>query len=314
MRDRLAIGVDLGGTKIATALVRENGSVLHAEKIDTNPEDGQDQVFDRIVGQIQTLRSSTKQPVSGIGIGSPGFIKYASGMVRHAVNLGWNDVPLTAEIKKRLDPNIPVHLLVDTNASALGELYFGAGKAFQDFIYVSIGTGLGAGVVVNRQLVLGSNGLVGFIGHYALDPMGAQCSCGLRDCPEMVVSGGGLVKMVEAKLTAGAESPFFNKNETISSRQILRALQKNDPLAVVVFDQMVDVLADVIASGIAWLNPEALIIGGGIGLASLDRLRPLLIQKLKQRLHCYQMEDLTIVPSLLTSSAVGAACLVFQSE
>jgi glucokinase len=311
--DKLAIGVDLGGTKIATALVQENGTVLRADKINTNPEDGLEEVLKRIVEQVNKLIGITDRPVAGIGIGSPGFIKYASGMVRHAVNLDWYDVPLTAEIKKRLGCEMPVHLLVDTNASALGELYFGAGKAYKDFIYVSIGTGLGAGVVVNRQLVLGKNGLVGFIGHYALDPMGALCSCGLRDCPEMIVSGPGLVNMVTGKLEAGAQSSFFAYHESIDSHRIIYALQQNDPVAVVVFDQMVDVLADVLASGITWLNPEALIIGGGIGLASLNVLSPLLTQKLKQRLHTYQMEDLEIVPSLLTSSAVGAACLVFHS-
>lgn len=312
MIDRIAIGVDLGGTKIATALVHESGQVLKSTKIDTNPEAGKDEVLDRMAAQINSLIADIDKPVSGVGIGSPGFIKFESGLVIDAVNLGWKNVQLSEEIHKRLRVDIPIHLLIDTNASALGELYFGAGQAYHDFIYVSIGTGLGAGVVVNKKPVIGANGLVGFIGHFSQNPMGARCACGLRDCPEMVVSGEGMAKLVRGKLKAGAKSDFFADSDKVGSHNILAALEANEPVAVVAFDQMVEVLADVLSSGIAWLNPQALIIGGGIGLASFDRLKPLLTQKLNRRLHAQNLEGLDIVPSVLKSSAVGAACLVFQ--
>lgn len=311
MENRLAIGVDLGGTKIAAALVREDGQVLYSSVVDTKPEEGEAAVMNRITEQIELLMEQAPSSVCGVGLGSPGFINNSNGVVADAVNLGWVNIPLIAEIKKRLSIDLPVHLLVDTNASALGELYFGAGKDLHDFLYISIGTGIGAGVVVNKKLVSGANGLVGFIGHYSREPLGALCPCGLRDCPEIIVSGSGLVRLVRDQLAAGAESTLKN-NEDLNPHQVLMALQQKDRVAVLAFDQMLEILADVATTGIAWLNPEALIIGGGIGLASFEILKPLLLQKLNQRLHHQHLEDLSIFSSVLTSSAIGAACLVFH--
>src|SRR5438034_10221248 len=140
MGDRLAIGVDLGGTKIAFVLIDEHGRILADYHLPTGVADGPAAVIDRIGQGIQFLLARARQPVAGIGMGSPGHLNPTTGIVHNAVNLRWNDVPLCTEVRQRLDLDLPIWLQKDTNAAVLGEMYYGAGRGFKDIVLVAIGT------------------------------------------------------------------------------------------------------------------------------------------------------------------------------
>lgn len=157
MNDAYAIGVDLGATKIATALVRQDGAVMASRLTATEAAKGEQSVLQRIAGEVNVLVHNAPAPVVGVGIGTPGVAVPTEGVVYHAVNLGWERVDLVKGVQAYLDPPLPVWIQKDTNASALGEYYFGAARGCDNFVYLSIGSGLGGGVVLGGRIVVGSN-------------------------------------------------------------------------------------------------------------------------------------------------------------
>lgn len=155
--ENLAIGVDIGGTKIALALVDRSGAVLAERRLPMRPDDATT-TLDEIAGAIEALRAGAPGLLAGIGIGCPGHVDPVQGIVHYAVNLGWTGVALRDGIRQRLADDLPVWVHKDTNAAALGELYFGAARGARDFIYLAIGTGLGGAAVVNGALATGRCG------------------------------------------------------------------------------------------------------------------------------------------------------------
>src|SRR5579871_1282331 len=193
MDNRLAVGVDLGGTKIAFALIDVTGTIIETHQMLTNVADGPESVMDRIAEGIQLSMEAARQPVAGIGIGSPGHIDPVRGVVRYATNLGWSEVHLVQGVKERLSSETPIWLQKDTNAAVLGEMYYGAARGCKDVVLIAIGTGLGVGAVVDGCIVMGANTDATDIGHLTLDLNGRLCACGLRGCIETYVSGNGLL-------------------------------------------------------------------------------------------------------------------------
>jgi glucokinase len=152
-----AIGIDLGATKIAAALVCPDGSLLSEKRVDT-PIGSTPAILDQIASLVNDLLETSPGRVCGLGIGSPGLVNSATGIVRAAINLGWEEVALKDEICRRLLQPLPVWIQKDANANALGEYYFGSAKGCEDFIFIGIGSGLGAGLMVSGRLVVGSAG------------------------------------------------------------------------------------------------------------------------------------------------------------
>ena len=189
----VAIGVDLGATKIASALVTLSGEVLASRNTLTRSSGGPEAVLDRLAAEIDVLSHQANGAIAGIGIGSPGLIDSLQGVIYNAVNLDWSQVHLVEGLKARLKSSTPIWLEKDTNACALGELYFGSGQGCTDFVYFSIGSGLGAGVIANGHLVTGARGNAAELGHLSLDPEGPLCLCGQHGCADLTVSGPGLV-------------------------------------------------------------------------------------------------------------------------
>ncbi|HEY9527832.1 MAG TPA: ROK family protein, partial [Anaerolineales bacterium] len=150
-----AIGIDLGATKIASVLLSHSGEVLKSSQISTRAEEGPLAVLDRVAEQILDLAQQSPGTVAGVGIGSPGKVDSNRGVVYNAVNLGWTEVDLTEEITSRIHQSLPVWVQKDANLSALGEYYFGACRDVQDFVYLGLGSGLGAGIVSGGRLLTG---------------------------------------------------------------------------------------------------------------------------------------------------------------
>ncbi len=311
MAEELAIGVDIGGTKIGFVLIDKQGQSLATYRLPTNPSEGTEAVLDRVGQGIRFLLKETDRPVAGIGVGYPGYVNPKTGIVQQSSNIGWSEIPLRAAVSQRLDIDFPIWLGIDANASALGEMYFGAARNYQDFVYATIGTGLGGGAVVGGELLLGANSYAMEIGHIALDIHGRRCVCGMRGCPEMYVSGVGLLAGFREHLPDYSQSALAKIAEP-STAQILEAARAQDELALVVMTEATEWLYKVLVCCVSLLNPALLVIGGGLGHAASDFfIQGLKVQILKRTIPMSH-KGLEILESQVSNSAVGAACLVWH--
>jgi len=310
--EQLAIGVDLGGTKIAFGLVDRAGHEHASYRLPTIPEEGIDAVIGRIVLGIQYLLSQTNQSVAGIGIGSPGHINPRTGMVYVATNLDWHNVSLAEGVRQKLSEDLPIWVHNDANASAIGEMFFGAGRGCDDFMLITLGTGVGGAAISSGQLVLGAQFVGMEVGHIPLIPNGRLCKCGANGCSEMYSSGTGLMAGLQEHLPHYPFSILADKE--ITTEDILNAARADDPLGLLLIDEAVDGLLPVIVPYIGLLNPGRIVIGGGLGLAAWDLLGNRLTAKLHDRLLNSVFSDVPILKSEVMSSAVGAASVVWYER
>jgi glucokinase len=310
MSTQMAIGVDIGGTKIAFALVDATGNVLQEQRVLTKPDDGVSAVLDRIAEGIRQLILEGGQHVIGIGIGCPGIVDPEGGVVRNAVNLRWEDVSLRDGVQRRLRSKLPIYVHRDGNALTIGEWMFGAAKNTQDYVLLAIGTGLGMGAISGGRLLLGTRALALEMGHMSLNPQGRLCACGLKGCPEMSASGMGLMGAAREYLPLYPASSL-HQVEHLNTGDIITAAQQHDPLAMRIVDEATDTLAYVMTMCSVALAPELYVIGGGLGTALYDLMQPNLIARVQQRTLSTLHDTLKIAPAQVSVSAVGAAALVW---
>jgi glucokinase len=314
-QDQFAIGIDIGATKIASVLIAEAGEVLASSQVLTHAEEGMQAVFDKVAGQIQDLIRQSPGPLAGAGIGSPGKVDSEHGKVYNAINLGWAEVNLVEEIQNRIEQEeLPVWIQKDANLSALGEVYFGAGQGLQDFIYLGIGSGLGAGIVSSGHLIVGGDWYAADVGHLSIDPNGPVCVCGSRGCAETIASGPGLVRVTLQKLATFPGRSLLTNKFDLTPADVLAAAQEGDALALQSLAEVGRVLGWIMSSCTAILNPSRYVIGGGLGLAGFDFIVPAAREELMRRTIPESRSLLDIVPSQVESPAIGAACLVWYAR
>lgn len=314
-QDQFAIGIDIGATKIASVLIAEAGEVLASSQVLTHAEEGMQAVFDKVAGQIQDLIRQSPGPLAGAGIGSPGKVDSEHGKVYNAINLGWAEVNLVEEIQSRIEQeDLPVWIQKDANLSALGEVYFGAGQGLQDFIYLGIGSGLGAGIVSSGHLIVGGDWYAADVGHLSIDPNGPVCVCGSRGCAETIASGPGLVRVTLQKLATFPGRSLLTNRFDLTPAEVLAAAQEGDALALQSLAEVGRVLGWIMSSCTAILNPSRYVIGGGLGLAGFDFIVPAAREELMRRTIPESRSLLDIVPSQVESPAIGAACLVWYAR
>jgi glucokinase len=313
------IGIDVGATKIAVVLVTTSGRVLAAKRENTLSDQGAERVIMKITGLTNELiqisngiRDHSPSDLLGIGIGIPGQVNITTGVVRQAVNLGWDEVPLVSQIQKGLVQEVPIAIDTDANASTLGEFYFGVARGCGDFVFLSIGSGLGAGLFVNGSLVTGTSWKAAELGHISLDTAGLPCKCGLRGCAETIVSGPGLLYLVEILLKEKQLKSQLSRVITLTPADVISAARRGDPLALNAFSEMGRCLGIVIAICASVTNPGKVIIGGGLGIACFDLLLCPVEEEISRRLLPSLYSHMKIVPSQLRNSAIGAACLVLN--
>ncbi len=316
MKNNLAIGIDLGATKIASALVNDQGEVLAQRQIPTQASEGVPAVIRRLAGEIQTLTAlagRTPGVLCGAGLGVPGFVDPNSGVVLDASNLAWYQVPLLSQLRQRLDDDLPLFTQMDSFASTLGEYYFGAARGCQNLLYLSIGSGLSAGLIASGQLITGERNLAGQCGYYSLwRESKALTANGPQDTAEEILSGYGLLALTRRLLAEGRLATRLTDSPALSTQNILDAARRGDPLAQAVMTEGGHVLSILLSAYLSFLNPAAVVIGGGLGMAAFDLLVPVALDQLKNRVVDVYYADLKIVPSGQESSALGAACLVFH--
>jgi glucokinase len=313
MMTPLAIGVDVGGTKIAFVLTDEQGTVLATHHLPTLPTEGAAAVIDRVGEGVRALLEQANGQVMGIGIGCPGRVDSDRGVVYNAVNLGWTNVDLGGETRKRLPIDLPLWVENDGNAEALGEMYYGAARGCNDFMYFAVGTGLGGGAVSGGRVITGATYYPTEVGHLSLNPDGRLCTCGLHGCPEIYISGTGMMAGARERRHEFPDSALAQK-ERPTTAEILNAASEQDPLALAVLDDAGRWLGAIMACCAGILNPALIIVGGGLGHAAGTYLLPTAERELKRRVVRHTYEALTIIPSQVTVSAMGAAALVWHQQ
>ena len=313
-REPFAIGIDISATKIASVLLSDNGEVIKSSQVLTLAEEGPQVVLDKVADQILALAQQCPGAIAGVGIGSPGKVDSRRGVVYNAVNLGWTEVNLTEEITRRLHQVLPVWIQKDANLSALGEYYFGACQGVQDFVYLGIGSGLGAGIISSGRLITGSDWCAADVGHLSVDPEGPRCVCGGRGCAETVASGPGLVRVTQHMLTHSHRATSLVNEANLTAEDILAAAHNGDTLALQALAEVGRVLGIIMSACTVILNPSRFVVGGGLGLAGFDYILPGAREELMKRTIPESRSLLEILPSRVESPAIGAACLVWYAH
>lgn len=315
---RKAIGVDLGGTFIKAALIDESGNILYKEEAPTLAERGPDDILRRIEGMIREIATKNGLAVAdlaGLGIAIPGFIDDESGVADEVVNIGWRDVPVREPLKQRL--GIHVSMENDANAAALGEAWVGAGRGRRFALCVTLGTGVGGGVVIDGKVLRGANTMAGEIGHMVMVPGGAACNCGHHGCLETISSATGVVRMAREALAAaqqtGAHSTLSDDQE-LTAADVFAAADAGDALANEVVDKAIETLAWGLGTAANVINPEVIVIGGGMSRAGARLFDPLRVALPNYALRRVAAA-VTLVPAELGNDAgvVGAARLALYS-
>ena len=257
--------------------------------------------------------NSSKANVEGIGFGFPGQIDYKNGIVKHSTNIpGWNNVSITDIIEKEF--GIPTRIDNDVRVATLGELNYGAGKGCDNLVCITVGTGIGSGIVINGKLVRGASNTAGEIGHIKLFANGDKlCGCGDYGCLEAYVSGPSIVAMAEEYLKGGKSTKFreMAENGEITPYIVAKAAEQGDGVANMIFKFMGEYLGTGLASVVNLLNPERIIIGGGVAACGDLLLKPTK-EALMKRAMPVSAEAVEIVPAQLGNNAgvIGASLLI----
>jgi len=272
---RTAIGVDLGGSHVTAAVVSDDGAI-HAQHEQDLDDLAFASVVDAVAAQVTEALKDAGSPVAGIGIGSPGNIDAASGAVLYSPNFGWKDAPLGEAIRKRF--SVPVFVGNDARCATLGEHAFGSGRGTSDFVLLTLGTGIGGGIVAGGRLMLGHCWGAGEIGHHQIRPRdGFMCGCGKIGCFEAQASGTGLIRHAFAVAASFPRSDLLDVGRNkLSSKKIRKAAQAGDRHALTAWGNYTADLAIGLANVIAFVNPETIALGGGVSSAGdfmLDAVR-----------------------------------------
>jgi len=263
----LAIGVDIGGTKIAIGVVDENGVILDKITVPTDP-DNPASIDQAIADSCNKL--SQKYDIGAIGIAAAGFISADRETVSFAPNLNWREYPLAQNIKQLLTHDVPVIVENDANAAGWGEFRFGKGKGATDMLMLTIGTGLGGAIIVDGKLVRGKWGMAAELGHMQIVPHGHTCGCGHEGCWEQYASGSALTKHARRAVIARPDrsgaimSAAGGSGSKIKGQHVTKAALAGDPLAVELFAELGHWIGHGAASVAALLDPEVIVIGGGV--------------------------------------------------
>lgn len=274
MANQWIVGVDLGGTTTKIAFISMEGEILHKWEIPTdNSNEGQNitvNIAKSIDGKLKELGQS-KEVLAGVGMGAPGPVHYETGVILNAVNLGWKDnFPLQSSLEEAT--KLPAAVENDANCAALGEMWQGAGNGAKDLVFVTLGTGVGGGVVANGNIVQGVNGAGGEIGHITAIPVGgAPCNCGKTGCLETVASATGIVRLALKELaegkTEGQLASLYAKENKITAKDVFDAAKNGDAAAEKVLQEVAFHLGLVLSHLGNTLNPEKIVLGGGVSKA-----------------------------------------------
>ena len=318
MEKPYVVGMDIGGTNTVFGIVDSRGNVLASDSIKTQQHKDVNEYVEAVCVKLLPMVEQFGGPdkIKGMGVGAPNG-NYYSGTIEFAPNLPWKGViPLAAMFEERL--GIPTALTNDANAAAIGEMTYGAARGMKDFIMITLGTGVGSGIVINGQLVYGHDGFAGELGHVMVEKDGRICGCGRKGCLETYCSATGVARTAREFLVARSE-PSLLRNvpaEEIQSKDVYDAAVKGDKLAQDIFQFTGDILGRALANFIAFSSPEAIILFGGLAKSGDYIMKP--IQKAMEDnvLNIYKGKTKLLLSQLKDADAavLGASALGWEAK
>ncbi len=267
-----AVGLDVGGTKIAGLRVSRDGRILARRTVPTPASDPEATVAE-MVRLASELRN---RQVVAVGVGAAGMVDVSAGVLRYAPNLAWRELAIAERLRDALA--LPCQVDNDANAAAWGEFRFGAGRGYRHMLLVTVGTGIGGGIVADRRLFRGAHGFAAEIGHVVVDPAGPPCGCGNRGCWEQVASGHAIGRLGREAATSG-ESPVIAElaggdPDAVTGVTVTEAAARGDPAAIGILAEVGGRLGTGIAGLVNVLDPEVVVVGGGAIAAGELLLEP----------------------------------------
>jgi len=300
------IGVDIGGTKIAIGVVDTKGTIIIQSEMPTNKNERPSEMIEEIIQEIQRLVNKVGLDVDeckGVGIGAPGPLKAKEGIIACPPNLpNWRDVNIVQQMSSYF--SIPIVLENDANAAALGEKWIGSAQRYNNFIYVTISTGIGAGIYLNNQLITGVSGNAGDVGHIVIDPSYGRCICGQEGCFEYVASGTAISRIC---------SEIYGRE--ITTREAFSLYESGDERVVECLNKVFKNIGVGMVTLINLFDPESIIIGGGVSKAGANLFKPI-----RQYVETYTLQregnETEILPAKLSTNSglIGAAALIEQGK
>ncbi len=311
------IGIDIGGTTSVVGLVNREGRIIRRKVLDTLGHPVASEFFLKLADIIEEFEElkSVSSVLQGIGIGAPNGNFY-HGTIEFAPNLEWKGVVPVVEMLQKRFPDTVIKLTNDANAAAIGEMIYGNAKGEKDFIMITLGTGVGSGIVVDGKLVYGHDGFAGEIGHTIYDPKGRPCGCGRNGCLETYASAGGIVTSVK-ELLNNSEEPSQLRSvplSELSSKHIGEAAKNGDSIALRAFDITSKILAVKLADSVAHTSPAAIYIFGGLANAGDVLMNPLKKYFEENLLKIYKNKIKLMRSGLPANDAaiLGATALIHQ--
>jgi glucokinase len=321
-RSKYLVGVDLGGTNIVAGALAEDGSDVVALRTEpTRPDQGADAVVDRIVRMIDTVIAETiahsggkRDDVIGVGVGAPGPLDRERGIVVTTPNLGWTNFPLRDVIAERV--RLPVRIDNDANCATLGEWWMGAARGANNVIGMTIGTGIGGGVILGGRLYHGSSDVAGEIGHATIDITGRRCKCGNYGCLEAYASGPSIAERAREALSgddclmvkmAGGDPAM------ITAATVYEAAKKGDDVAIEVVRETSRFLGAGVANLLNIFNPDVVVICGGVTQAGETLFAPLR-HEVRKRAFKPAVDACEIVPGILAAAGVVGAVAAYKQQ
>ncbi|MBN2601133.1 MAG: ROK family protein [Candidatus Marinimicrobia bacterium] len=311
----LTLGIDIGGTNTKFGLVDQNGHVYLRDSLATEADKPAEYLIQRLFEKLDNRldKLSDDITIKGVGIGAPNANHY-TGKIENPPNLSWVSVDLVTLIKEHID--LPVSVTNDANAAALGEMAFGNAKDMQNFIEITLGTGVGSGIVVNGELVYGHDGFAGEMGHVTVERDGRQCGCGRLGCLEAYASATGITRTMRQLLDSSDNPSELRKlsESELSSKTIYNAALEKDQLALKAFDTTGRYLGEGMANATLYFSPEAFILFGGLASAGDLIFRPVKKYMEANLLPIFR-NKIKILPSGLPMSdaaILGASALIWH--
>ena len=313
MEKKYVVGVDLGGTKIYTALVDLDGNIIKEKTVETLAHEGEQAVLGRIIDTIDYVTEGTdKNLIKSIGIGSPGPLDVKNGIIIENSNLPFKNFAIVKTIKEKYD--LPTYLDNDANVATLGEFMFGAGKGTENMVFITASTGIGGGAVLNGKLFRGATGNALEVGHMTVSTEGPRCGCGNLGCAEALGSGTAIGKRAKEAVSTNVTTSLKNY-DNVTAKEVFKEAANGDRVAKNILNTSLTYLGIAVANTITNFDPEKVVVGGGVvngGDIVIDTIRNVV----EERCMAAFVENCTIEKAILGGKAgvLGAAALAITER
>lgn len=316
--EKFALGIDLGGTNIKMGVVSSAGKIIDQTSVKSNAELGPKHVINQIITTAKMIIKNNKVQIKAIGIGTPGVVAVGKGTVENPPNFpGWKKINIAKILTDKLE--LKVYVENDANAAAIGEMIFGAGKKYDSFVMVTLGTGVGGGIIINRKIFHGAFGAAGELGHVTIDYKGSKCNCGSFGCIETYVGNRYLKARIREELSEHKDSLIWqlldHQADEVSPRIIQQASEHGDQFAQQVIKDMGIQLGAALTSVSNLLDISTFVIGGGVAGFGKPLFNSI-SETIKKRVLTSIKPRVKVIPAKLKNNAgiKGASSLVFYKH